>query len=91
MRCITWTPSSVKSVPVGAYASISCFLALGIFLGYRANHLDTPRGQEELFPKKAAQLEATIHHPDGNELGASVERQYIEGQGWKENRGQIEE
>ena len=73
MRTITWTPSSAKSIPVGACASISCFLALGIFLGYRANHLDTPRGQEELFPKEHMFTGFLQDMSDDYEVGAEGE------------------
>jgi hypothetical protein len=47
-----WNPNSSKSAPVGAWLSICCFLALGIFLGYRALHLEMPREQEGAFSDK---------------------------------------
>ena len=47
-----WKPSSSKSAPVGAWLSIWCFLALGIFLGYRALHLEMPQVFEDVFAEK---------------------------------------
>ena len=52
LRYMSWTLSCAKGIPIGAWLSVWCFLVLGIFLGYRALHLEMPREQEELFPKK---------------------------------------
>ena len=52
LRYMSWTLSCTKGIPIGAWLSVSCFLALGIFLGYRALHLEMPRERDELFPKK---------------------------------------
>ena len=52
LRYMSWTLSCAKGIPIGAWLSVWCFLALGIFLAYRALHLEMPREQEELFPKK---------------------------------------
>ena len=49
---MSWTLSCAKGIPIGAWLSVWCFLVLGVFLGYRALHLEMPREQEELFPKK---------------------------------------
>ena len=48
---MTWNPSSTKS-PAGAWLSVCCFLALGVFLGYCSLHLEMPREQEVPFPEK---------------------------------------
>ncbi len=52
LRYMSWTLSCAKGIPVGAWLSVWCFLALGVFLGSRALHLEMPREQEEVFPKK---------------------------------------
>ena len=49
---MTWSPQPRKSIPVGALLSVCCFLALGVFLGYRSLHLEMPREQEVPFPEK---------------------------------------
>ena len=50
LRYVSWTLSCAKGIPIGAWLSVWCFLALGIFLGYRALLLEMPREQEEFFP-----------------------------------------
>lgn len=49
LSVMNWNPQSTKSAPIGAWLSACCFLALGIFLGYRATHLEMPREQESAF------------------------------------------
>ena len=49
---MSWTLSCAKGIPVGAWLSVWCFLSLGVFLGYRASHLEMPREREEFFPAK---------------------------------------
>jgi len=49
---MTWSPQPRKSVPVGAWLSVWCFLALGVFLGYRSLHLALPREMEDLFSEQ---------------------------------------
>jgi hypothetical protein len=52
LSIMTWNPSSTNSTPVGAWLSVCCFLALGVFLGYCSLHLEMPREQEVPFPEK---------------------------------------
>jgi len=52
LTIMTWNPSSTNSNPVGAWLSVWCFLALGVFLGYRSLHLEMPREQEDAFSEK---------------------------------------
>ena len=49
---MTWNPSSTNRTPVGAWLSVCCFLALGVFLGYRSLHLEMPQEQEAIFSEQ---------------------------------------
>ena len=52
LSIMTWNPRSTNCTPIGAWLSALCFLALGVFLGYRSSHLEMPREQEIPFPEK---------------------------------------
>jgi hypothetical protein len=49
---MAWNPYATNGAPVGAWLSACCFLALGVFLGYRSLHLKLPREQEDLFSEQ---------------------------------------
>ena len=51
LSIMSWNPSSTNSTPVGAWLSVCCFLALGVFLGYCSLHLEMPQEQEVPFPR----------------------------------------
>jgi len=49
LSIMSWNPQSTEHAPVGAWLSACCFLALGVFLGYRCLHLEMPREMEDAF------------------------------------------
>lgn len=76
LPAMTWNPSPIKRAPVGAWLSVCCFLALGMFLGYRVSHLEMPRTQDSFLPKK--HMMTSLLEDMANDYESSTDNEYCE-------------